>query len=74
MSKKPPENFENAIKELEDIITQIENNDVDLDSALNEYKHGMELIKFCQSKLNEVEQKIKILDQETNQLKDFATE
>ena len=74
MPKKTPENFENAIKELEDIITQIENNDVDLDSALNKYKHGMELIKFCQSKLNEVEQKIKILDQETNQLKDFATE
>lgn len=74
MAKKTPENFENAIKELEEIITQIEDNDVDLDSALNKYKHGMELIKFCQGKLNEVEQKIKILDQETNQLKDFATE
>ncbi len=74
MAKKSPDNFEKAINELENIIQHIENNQIDLEDALNNYKHGMELVKFCQSKLNDVEQKIKILDQETNQLKDFATE
>ena len=74
MVKKTEANFESAIGELEQIIQQIETNDIDLDSALNQYKQGMELVKFCQDKLRDVEQKIKILDQETNQLKDFQAE
>ena len=67
MVKKVAESFESAITELEQIIQHIEVNQVDLDHALNQYKHGMELVKFCQ-------EKIKILDQETNQLKDFNAE
>lgn len=74
MTKKSPDSFEKAINELENIIQHIENNQINLEDALNNYKHGMELVKFCQGKLNDVEQKIKILDQETNQLKYFATE
>ena len=74
MVKKVAESFESAITELEQIIQHIEVDQIDLDRALNQYKHGMELVKFCQDKLRDVEQKIKILDQETNQLKDFNAE
>lgn len=74
MTKKNPATFEHAIKELETLIEDIEVNQTDLESALNNYKHGMELVKFCQEKLREVEQKIKILDTENNQLKDFQAE
>ncbi|MBX9598159.1 MAG: exodeoxyribonuclease VII small subunit [Burkholderiales bacterium] len=74
MTKKSSDTFESAINQLETIIRDIENNQIDLESALNQYKHGMELVKFCQDKLRDVEQKIKILDQETNQLKNFQTE
>ena len=74
MTKKNSDTFESAINQLEIIIQHIENNQIDLESALNQYKHGMELVKFCQDKLRDVEQKIKILDQETNQLKDFNAE
>ena len=74
MTKKNSDTFESAINQLETIIQHIENNQIDLESALNQYKHGMELVKFCQDKLRDVEQKIKILDQETNQLKDFNAE
>ncbi|MEN9947055.1 MAG: exodeoxyribonuclease small subunit [Pseudomonadota bacterium] len=74
MSKKHPENFESAISQLETIIQQIENNQVNLETALNEYKYGMDLVKFCQNKLRQVEQELKILDVETNQLKNFANE
>ena len=74
MTKKNSDTFESAINQLEIIIQHIENNQIDLESALNQYKHGMELVKFCQDKLRDVEQKIKILDQETNQLKNFQTE
>ena len=71
MVKKNEVTFETAISELEQIIQHIETNQIDLESALNQYKQGMELVQFCQDKLRDVEQKIKILDQETNQLKDF---
>lgn len=71
MTKKIEANFEDAIIKLEHIIKDIENNEIDLDKAVTQYKEGMELIKFCQNKLNDVEQKVKILDQENNQLKDF---
>lgn len=74
MTKKSAVTFEQAITELESLIGNIEINQTDLESALNNYKHGMELVKFCQEKLREVEQKIKILDTESNQLKDFQTE
>ncbi|RTL13279.1 MAG: exodeoxyribonuclease VII small subunit [Neisseriaceae bacterium] len=74
MTKKNSDTFESAINQLEIIIQQIENEQIDLESALNQYKHGMELVKFCQDKLRDVEQKIKILDHETNQLKNFQTE
>jgi len=71
---KTPVNFEDAIEELERIVEQIENDEIKLDVALEKYQQGMHLVKFCQEKLVEVEQKIKILDQETGDLKDFNIE
>lgn len=73
-AKKPPQNFETAINELEQIINRIENSEIDLEESINQYQNGIELIKFCQHKLRDIEQKVKILDSETNQLKDFPTE
>jgi len=68
---KAPADFEAAIAELEQIVLQIENNEVKLDTALEKYQQGMALVKFCQEKLTEVEQKVKILDTDTDSLKDF---
>ncbi len=66
-----PKNFEQAIEELEIIVSQIENNDIALDAALEKYQQGIALIKLCQTKLTEAEQQIKILDPESNTLKDL---
>lgn len=66
--------FEQAVTEIETIIKNIEINELDLESSLNNYKNGMELIKFCQEKLQNIEQKIKIFDQENNQLQDINLE
>ena len=68
---KAPADFEAAIAELEQIVLQIENNEVKLETALEKYQQGMALVKFCQEKLTEVEQKVKILDTDTDSLKDF---
>lgn len=68
---KIPDDFEQAIAELELIVEQIENNEVKLEAALEKYQQGMALVRFCQEKLTEVEQKVKILDTDTESLKDF---
>lgn len=66
--------FEQAVTKIETIISSIENGELDLETSLNNYKTGMELIKFCQEKLHNVEQKIKILDQENDKLQDITLE
>lgn len=71
---KTPESFEQAIAELESIVEEIENDEVKLDIALEKYQKGVALVKFCQDKLLEVEQKIKILDTESDTLKDYSIE
>ena len=69
-----PQNFEQALSELEQIIEEIENDEVKLEVALEKYQKGVSLVKYCQDKLVEVEQKIKILDIDTNTLKDLSIE
>jgi exodeoxyribonuclease VII small subunit len=69
-----PTNFEDALDELEQIVNQIENDEIKLESALEKYQHGINLVKFCQDKLAVVEQKIKIFDTDTNGLKDITIE
>ena len=64
--------FEAAMLELEEIVQQIENDEIKLEAALDQYQRGAVLVKFCQDKLSEVEQKIKILDNDSDNLKDFA--
>ena len=51
---KAPENFEQAIAELEGIVEEIENDEVKLEVALEKYQKGVALVKFCQDKLLEV--------------------
>ena len=70
----PAKNFENSIKQLEKIIDEIENDELNIELALERYKQGVELVNFCQSKLIEIEQKIKLLDRDSNTLKDINIE
>jgi len=74
LTKKNDLTFEAAITQLETIVTGLETGDINLEDALAQYKIGVELVKFCQEKLRDVEQKVKILDMESNQLKEFNAE
>lgn len=65
------EDFETAVAKLEAIINEIEDGEVSLEDSILRYKEGMRLINECQKKLAEVEQQIKILDNESNQLKNY---
>jgi exodeoxyribonuclease VII small subunit len=71
-SQDPP-TFETALAELEKIVAGMEAGQMPLEQSLAAYRRGSELLKFCQSALQDAQQQIKIL--EDNVLKNFgATE
>ena len=55
------DNFEDALKRLEDIVRELENSEVGLDQALELFEEGTKLSKFCAKKLSNVEKRVEIL-------------
>jgi len=53
--------FEDAISELESIVEELENGELTLDESIDYFQRGIELSKFCNRKLDEVERKISVL-------------
>ncbi|HYC47474.1 MAG TPA: exodeoxyribonuclease VII small subunit [Burkholderiales bacterium] len=63
--------FESALDELEKIVASMETGQMPLEQSLAAYKRGAELLKFCQSALQDAQQQVKIL--EDNVLKSFGS-
>ena len=53
--------FEQAQKELEQIVERLERGDVDLDETLALWQRGEELYRFCRERLDAAEGKIEEL-------------
>ncbi|PKG25677.1 exodeoxyribonuclease VII small subunit [Niallia nealsonii] len=58
MAEQKNLSFEEAMDELEKIVEKLEEGDVPLEEAINTYKKGMELSKFCHDKLKNVEEQL----------------
>jgi exodeoxyribonuclease VII small subunit len=58
MAKK---SFEQAMRQLEKIIQEMESGDLPLEKAMNKFEEGMRLTQFCSQKLNDTEKKIQVL-------------
>lgn len=66
-------NFEEAIARLETIVKALESGKTSIDESLKLFQEGVGLVKECDEKLKDVEQKAaKIL--ENNEEKDFEVE
>jgi len=52
-------NFEQAIQELDEIVSNMENSDLKLDSLVGNYQKGVKLLSICRKKLDDAELKIK---------------
>ncbi len=59
---KPPASFEDAVARLDALIRDLEAGELPLEAALEAYKQGNELVKFCQDKLADAEQQLKVLE------------
>jgi len=60
--------FEKSLKELEQIVRELESGDVNLDQSLKKFEHGIKLYKKCRSTLENAEKKIKILSDSLKEL------
>ena len=58
---KTEKGFENSLKELEDIVEQLEEGDLPLEKSLELFEHGIRLSRDCQRRLDEAERKVEIL-------------
>jgi len=59
--KKSELNFEEAMVQLESLVSKIEAGNLSLEDSLNEFEKGIKLSKICQKALTEAEQRVKIL-------------
>jgi exodeoxyribonuclease VII small subunit len=57
-NQTPPKSFEDAIRELEQIVGEIERGEVPLEESLVKYERGTFLLQHCQNILNEAEKQI----------------
>lgn len=63
--------FEEALSRLEAVVSKLEGGNVPLDEALASYEEGMALIRFCNERLDEAQQRIEAVRKTEN---GFVTE
>ena len=63
--------FEERLEKLEEIVNKLENGDVPLDDAIEEFKKAMDLVKVCNDKLNSAEETIAKIVQENGEIIEF---
>lgn len=67
MEKKPqpaPRSFEEAMTELEKILSDIERGEVSLEESLVKYERGMFLISHCRGVLGAAERQVEVLSKD----------
>ena len=65
--------FEESLEKLEDIVNKLENGNVPLDDAIDEFKKAMDLVKICNKKLEVAEESIAKIVQDNGELIEFNT-
>ncbi|MBP5278302.1 MAG: exodeoxyribonuclease VII small subunit [Prevotella sp.] len=56
--------YEEAMRQLEEIVAKIENNELDIDQLTTQLKKAKELISFCKEKLVKTDEEIKQIIEE----------
>lgn len=74
--KKESLSFEAALAELEDIVTAMEQGDLNLEDSLSAFERGINLTRQCQTSIKDAEQKVNILVEKMGkeQLEAFKTD
>ena len=59
---REPASYESALAELDRLVQALESAQMPLDALLDGYRRGAELLAYCRSRLDAVEQQVKVLD------------
>ncbi len=70
--EQPSASFEQAMAELEQLVSKMESGELPLEASVAAYQRGSELVKYCAAQLERVERQVKAL--EGDMLKPFATD
>lgn len=65
-----PAAFEEAMSELQQLVTQMEAGELPLEASVTAYRRGAELVRFCSAQLERVDQQVRMLEGDV--LKPFA--
>jgi exodeoxyribonuclease VII small subunit len=57
-----PASYEVALSELESLVASMEGGQLPLEGLLASYRRGTELLQYCRSRLQAVEQQVKVLE------------
>ena len=64
MNSKEKISFEDALKDLEEIVDNLNNDELELEKAISAYEKGMELKKICEQRLKEAKLRIENIKDE----------
>lgn len=64
MAKKKGDQFEEALKRLQEIVEKMERGDLPLEEAVESFSEGIRLVHYCHQKLTEAESKVQMLMQD----------
>ena len=53
--------FEDGLKRLEEIVVKLESGNLPLDNSLKLFEEGVKLVRFCNERLAEAQQKVELL-------------
>ncbi|WP_086479892.1 exodeoxyribonuclease VII small subunit [Oceanospirillum sanctuarii] len=68
MAQPKAKDFAGKMAELEQLVSQLEAGELSLEESLKAFEGGIRLIRDCQNKLNQAEQKVSLLLEENGQL------
>ena len=63
--------FEESLEKLEEIVNKLENGDVPLDEAIDEFNKAMQLVKVCNEKLTSAEEAIAKIVKDNGEIVEF---
>lgn len=67
MTDKPVFEFEQALRQLEALVQQMEGDNVTLEQSLQAFEQGVGLTRQCQQALTQAEQRVQVLIEQNGQ-------
>lgn len=63
--------IEEKIKDLENIINELESGNIDLEESISKYTEAMKLVKECDDKLKNIEKQVSTIVMENGEEQEF---